>query len=87
MQKYPALTPNPEHPHCNMLHVYMPVSKSRAEAIRDAVAEAHKTWLFNSAIDAALPNQSYFEWYVGDNLLAMDNADLHCALDSLCENL
>lgn len=85
LQQYPGLTPNPEHPHCNMLHLYMPVSKSRAEAIRDAVAAKHRIWLFNNASDAALPNQSYFEWYVGDNLLAMDDADLHLALSGLCE--
>ncbi len=87
LKQYPHLKPNPEQPHCNMLHVYLPVSAAKANAIRDAIAAEHKIWLFNGANDAALPNQSYFEWYVGDNLLAMDDTMLHLALKSLSDSL
>lgn len=87
LQQYPELTPNPERPHCNMLHLYLPVSKARAHTIRDAVAGEYKIWLFNGANESALPNQSYFEWYVGDNLLAMDDADLHLALKCMSGGL
>ena len=87
LKQYPRLTPNPEQPHCNMLHLYLPVSAAKANAIRDAIAAEHKIWLFNGANDAALPNQSYFEWYVGDNLLALDDEVLHLALKSLSEAL
>jgi len=87
LKQYPLLTTNPQQPHCNMLHLYLPVSAARANAIRDAIAAEHRIWLFNGANDAALPDQSYFEWYVGDNLLAMDDAVLHLALKSLSEAL
>lgn len=87
LEQYPLLTPNPEQPHCNMLHLYLPVTAAKANAIRDEIAEKHKIWLFNGANDAALPNQSYFEWYVGDNLLDMDDAVLHVALQSLSDSL
>lgn len=87
LKQYPLLKPNPEQPHCNMLHLYLPVSAVKANALRDAIAAKHKIWLFNGANDAALPHQSYFEWYVGDNLLAMDDAVLHLALKSLSEGL
>jgi len=87
LEQYPLLTPNPGKPHCNMLHLYLPVSAAEANAIRDAIAEKHRIWLFNGANDAALPNQSYFEWYVGDNLLDMDDAVLHLALRSLSDAL
>lgn len=87
LKQYPLLTPNPKQPQCNMLHLYLPVSAAKANAIRDAIAAEHKIWLFNGANDAALPDQSYFEWYVGDNLLSMDDAVLHLALKSLSDAL
>jgi threonine aldolase len=87
LQQYPLLTPNPAQPHCNMLHLYLPVSAAKANNLRDDIAARHKIWLFNGANDAALPNQSYFEWYVGDNLLAMDDKVLHLALGSLSDGL
>jgi hypothetical protein len=65
----------------------MPATAANANAIRDAIAAEHKIWLFNGANDAALPDQSYFEWYVGDNLLSMDDAVLHLALKSLSDAL
>ncbi|MGA9573132.1 MAG: aminotransferase class I/II-fold pyridoxal phosphate-dependent enzyme, partial [Lysobacterales bacterium] len=83
LEQYPLLLPNPETPQCNMLHLYLPVNAAKANAIRDVIAAEHKIWLFNGANDAALPGQSYFEWYVGDNLLAMDDKVLHLALKSL----
>jgi threonine aldolase len=87
LERYPLLTPNPGKPHCNMLHLYLPVSAAKANAIRDDIAAEHKIWLFNGANDAALPRQSYFEWYVGDNLVNMDDAVLHLALKGLSEAL
>jgi threonine aldolase len=87
LKQYPRLIPNPAQPNCNMLHLYLPVSAAKANAIRDAIAAEHKVWLFNGANDAALPNQSYFEWYVGDNLLVLDDEVLHLALKSLSEAL
>jgi len=87
LKQYPSLKPNPEQPHCNMLHLYLPMSAAKANALRDRIAVEHRIWLFNEANDAALPNQSYFEWYVGDNLLAMDDTMLHLALKSLSDSI
>lgn len=64
-------TPNPTRPQSNMLHLYLPVSREQATAIRNRLAEQHGVWLFGQANHAALPNQCYIEWYVGDNLLSM----------------
>ena len=52
-----------------MLHVYLPVSRDRALEIRDAIALEHGVWLFGGAQNGPLPEQSYFECYVGDGLL------------------
>jgi threonine aldolase len=74
LRDYPQLTPNPARPQTNMLHVYLPVSRERLTAIRDQMAERHGIWLFGRANHAPLPNQSYIEWYVGENLLALADA-------------
>ena len=87
LEQYPLLVANPEKPQCNMLHLHLPASAEKANAIRDVIAAEHKIWLFNGANDAALPGQSYFEWYVGDNLLDMEDRVLHSALKSLSDAL
>jgi threonine aldolase len=78
---YPLLTPNPARPHSNMLHVYLPVSRERAIAIRNDLAERRGIWLFNGANHAPLPEQSYIEWYVGDNLLNMPDQQVRELLE------
>ena len=83
LKSYPQLTPNPAAPHCNMLHLYLPVSKEKATDVRNAIAREHGIWLFGNAINTALPDQCMFEWYVGDQLLAMPDADVRHALDLL----
>jgi threonine aldolase len=75
LRAHPAIRVNPEHPQANMLHLHLPVSRDRALAIRDTLAAEHKIWLFTRASHAALPDTSYVELYVGDNLLhAPDDA-------------
>ena len=71
LKDYPAIRVNPAHPQANMLHLHLPVSRTRALAIRNAIAAEHKIWLFTRASHAALPDTSYVELYVGDNLLGM----------------
>ncbi|MBV8665924.1 MAG: aminotransferase class I/II-fold pyridoxal phosphate-dependent enzyme [Burkholderiaceae bacterium] len=71
LREFPALTVNPAKPQANMLHLYLPVAREGALALRNELAEKHGVWLFNGANHAPLPEQSYVEWYVGDNLLDM----------------
>ena len=77
---FPLLRPNPARPQANMLHVHLPVSKERAIAIRDAIAREHGVWLFGRANHAALPESSYVEIYVGENLVCADDAAVVLAL-------
>ena len=67
----------------DMLHLHLPVSRERAMAIRNQVAEEHGIWLFGRASHGALPNHSVVEWYVGDQLLEMADENVRRALDLL----
>ena len=63
-----------------MLHLHLPVSRERALAIRNQLAEQHGIWLFGRASHAALPATSVVELYVGDNLLDMPDQAVRDAL-------
>ncbi|MES2262258.1 MAG: beta-eliminating lyase-related protein [Pseudomonadota bacterium] len=76
LRRYPLLQANPERPHANMLHIYMPVGRERAIDLRNQVAEQHGVWLYNRVSHAALPHHCMTEWYVGDNLLTLDDERL-----------
>jgi hypothetical protein len=52
-----------------MLHVHLPVSRERALEIRRELARDHGIWPFNRVSHGMLPDTSFFEIYVGDNLL------------------
>ena len=69
LREHPALRVNPAAPQANMLHLHLPVSRERAIAIRNRVAEVHRIWLFGRVQTGALPDTSFVEIYVGDNLL------------------
>jgi len=73
LRAHPEIRVNPARPAANMLHLHLPVSRERALAIRERLAERHGVWLFNRINHGVLPDTSYFELYVGDNLL--DAAD------------
>jgi threonine aldolase len=87
MKDYPAIRVNPAVPQANMLHLHLPVSRERALAIRNAIAADDKIWLFTRASHAALPDTSYIELYVGDNLLHADDAAVKTALDLFAKAL
>lgn len=73
LREFPALRPNPSRPLSNMLHLHLPVSRERALAIRNRMAEEHGVWMFGRAAHAALPNTCVIELYVGDNLANLDD--------------
>ncbi len=85
LRDYPQLQVNPARPQSNMLHLHLPVGAERAVAIRDRIAAEHGVWLFGRASDAALPDHSVIEWYVGDNLLDLPDLQVREALKMLAD--
>jgi threonine aldolase len=71
LRAHPVLKVNPARPQASMLHVHLPVSCERALEIRRELAEQHGIWIFHRVSHGVLPDTSYFELYVGDNLLAL----------------
>lgn len=80
LRAHPEIGVNPAKPGANMLHLHLGVGRERALAIRAELAERHGIWLFNRVSHGALPDTSYFELYVGDNLLAIPEERLRAAL-------
>lgn len=80
LRAHPEIRVNPAQPAANMLHLHLPVSRERAQAIRGELAERHGVWLFNRISHGVLPETSYFELYVGDNLLAATDEQVREAL-------
>lgn len=78
--EFPKLRANPARPHANMLHIHVPVARERLLEIRNDIAARHGVWLLNRAAHAQLPDSSYTEWYVGDNLLALPDQQVRQAL-------
>jgi hypothetical protein len=87
LREHPDIRVNPARPAANMLHLHLPVGCERALAIRAELAERHGIWLFNRISHGVLPDTSYFELYVGDNLLAVPEARLHEALRLFADKL
>jgi threonine aldolase len=87
LAKFPRWQMNPATPQCNLFHLYLPVHAQRAIEIRNRVAQRHGIWLFNRASNAPLPDQSMVEWYVGDNMLALSDAQVLAALTLLDSEL
>ncbi|MDN4054229.1 beta-eliminating lyase-related protein [Massilia sp. YIM B02763] len=69
LRDHPRIKVNPARPQANMLHVHLPVGRERALEIRREIARSHGTWIFHRINHGVLPGTSYFELYVGDNLL------------------
>jgi threonine aldolase len=80
LSAHPEIKVNPARPQANMLHVHLPVSREQALAIRARLAAEHGIWIFYRINHAALPGTSYFELYVGDNLLSMPDQQVRDAL-------
>ncbi len=87
LRDYPALRPNPARPQANMLHLHLPVSRERALAIRNQIAQEHRIWLFGRASHGALPDTSVIELYVGDNLAKLPDQRVHQAFGLLASQL
>ncbi len=80
LRAFPLLRPNPARPHANMLHLHLPVTRERALEIRNRIAQEQRVWLHNYVHHSVLPEHSYTEWYVGDNLLNLADEQVLGAL-------
>ncbi len=81
----PGLVVNPATPHTNMMHLYF---QAPAEAVmdrRDAIAERDGVWLIGGAKPAEVPGWCVSELYVGDNLLALGDAEVVAGMRALLE--
>ncbi len=87
LKTYSQFNANPATPHSNMLHLYLPVAANTANGIRNRIAKEQGIWLFGRAVNAALPKQCMFEWYVGDQLLRMTDDVVRGALDALADGV
>jgi hypothetical protein len=70
-----------------MLHVHLPVSRERALEIRREIAQLQGTWIFHRVNHGVLPDTSYFELYVGDNLLEAPDERVRAAVAQLAESV
>ena len=69
-----GLRVQPEPPQTNLMHLYFDAPAEAVMQARDAIAAESRCWLVGGVRPAAVPGWSMTELYVGDGLLAADNA-------------
>ncbi|MGY3854381.1 threonine aldolase family protein [Aeromonas aquatilis] len=84
---FPQLVFNPSEPQVNLFHLHLPVTANQANLIRDELAREYGVWFCGGFNPSMLPNHSYCEIYVGDNLLKMDDAQVVTIFNMLVECL
>jgi len=67
---------NPGVPHTNMFHLYVDAPMDALMAARDALGAETGHWLLDHIRAAEVPGWSLSELYLGDRLLALDDAVL-----------
>ena len=87
LRRHPRLRVNPEVPQANLLHVHFDAPAEAVLQARDALAEEAGCWLFDRVRAADVPGWSLTEIYVGDRLLALDDAQVESAFGRLFELL
>jgi threonine aldolase len=87
LRDHPVIKVNPAAPQANMLHLHLPVSRERALEIRRKLAAGHGIWIFHRINHGVLPDTSYFECYVGDNLLDTPDGRVREAMALLAAEL
>ena len=70
----PGIRVLPSPPHVNMFHVHFAAPVAALTAARDRIAEEDGAWIAHRFGASSVPGGSFLEIYVGDNLLALDDA-------------
>jgi hypothetical protein len=78
LKDYPTFIANPVTPDCHAASAFAGRQESAIQ-LRNRIAPEHGIWLFNNAVHTALPGYCMFEWYVGDQMLNIDNNTLRQA--------
>ena len=84
LRRHPRLRVNPQVPQANLLHLHFDAPADAVMQARDALAEEAGGWLFNNVRNVDVPGRSVTEIYVGDRLLAVDDARVGALFDRLC---
>ncbi|WP_117233827.1 threonine aldolase family protein [Vibrio maerlii] len=69
----PSIAINPKKVQVNLFHVHLPMEVKEAEQLREHIADRYNLWLANGFQPAQLAGQCYFECYVGENSMALDD--------------
>ena len=65
---------DPQPPQVNLFHLHLPARATAVAEARDRLAALEGAWLAQRIAEAQIPGWSTIELYVGDNLLALDDA-------------
>jgi threonine aldolase len=85
LRRQPRLRVNPEVPHANLLHLHFDAPAEAVMQARDALAEEAGCWLFDKVRPTDVPGWSVVEIYVGDRMLAVDDARIGALFAQLVE--
>src|SRR5438552_877269 len=69
-----GLVIDPQPPQVNLFHLHLPARATAVAEARDRLAALEGVWLAQRIVEAQIPGWSTIELYVGDNLLALDDA-------------
>src|SRR6059036_27531 len=69
-----GLVIDPQPPQVNLFHLHLPARATAVAEARDRLAALEGAWLAQRIAEAQIPGWSTIELYVGDNLLALDDA-------------
>jgi threonine aldolase len=69
-----GLVIDPQPPQVNLFHLHLPARATAVAEARDQLAAQEGAWLAQRIAEAQVPGWSTIELYVGDNLLALDDA-------------
>lgn len=74
LEMIPGIRLLPRKPQVNMLHVFFDANPTKLLAARDDIARQHGYWLFNLVEETGVPGWCKTEFYVGDNLLQIEDS-------------
>jgi threonine aldolase len=81
--RVPGLRILPDPPQVNMFHLYLAAAPEALAAARDRLAADDGVWVAQRFAPSPAPGWSFIELYVGDNLLAQDDASVALRFERL----